>query len=54
MPQLIPAPWFMTMLMTWIILLMMLIPMTMQINSLLSPKILKSTIPDIAWIWLWY
>nr|YP_010884446.1 ATP synthase F0 subunit 8 [Goniurosaurus varius]WIW75858.1 ATP synthase F0 subunit 8 [Goniurosaurus varius] len=54
MPQLNPAPWFTTLLLTWTILLLLLKPKLMQTKYPETPKPWKMHFKDWTWAWPWF
>nr|YP_009114948.1 ATP synthase F0 subunit 8 [Goniurosaurus luii]AIZ35726.1 ATP synthase F0 subunit 8 [Goniurosaurus luii] len=54
MPQLNPAPWFTTLLFTWMILLLLLKPKLLQMMYLKTPKITQSNFKNPMWTWPWF
>nr|BCO16598.1 ATPase subunit 8 [Goniurosaurus splendens] len=53
MPQLNPAPWFMTLLVTWLILLMMIKPTMMHTQHPNEPMSNKPCDMSFTWFWPW-
>nr|WEV87625.1 ATP synthase F0 subunit 8 [Correlophus ciliatus] len=54
MPQLNPAPWFLTLLTAWVILMFMLIPKLLKTHLLTSPEQDSDTKTNRPWTWPWY
>nr|BCO16533.1 ATPase subunit8 [Geckolepis petiti] len=53
MPQLNPAPWFMTFIISWLILLIMLKPTMLQLKSPHLPTQPTTTDKTASWPWMW-
>nr|QRI61366.1 ATP synthase F0 subunit 8 [Goniurosaurus liboensis] len=54
MLQLNPAPWFMTLLLTLTILLLLLKPKLLQMKYLKNPKITQPNFKNLMWTWTWF
>nr|YP_010977665.1 ATP synthase F0 subunit 8 [Goniurosaurus bawanglingensis]WOA02151.1 ATP synthase F0 subunit 8 [Goniurosaurus bawanglingensis] len=54
MPQLNPAPWFMTFLLTWVILLLLMKPKLLQTKYLKTPDTTKANFKNMMWTWPWF
>nr|YP_009370113.1 ATP synthase F0 subunit 8 [Bavayia robusta]BAX39020.1 ATP synthase F0 subunit 8 [Bavayia robusta] len=54
MPQLNPAPWFLTFLTAWTILLILLAPKLLKMHFPTEPKLDTNTKPHQPWTWPWF
>nr|ACS37070.1 ATP synthase F0 subunit 8 [Geotrypetes seraphini] len=53
MPQLNPSPWFATLMMTWMILLILMLMKTTVHNPLNPVTPYSSTTKPNPWLWPW-
>nr|YP_010976660.1 ATP synthase F0 subunit 8 [Tenuidactylus dadunensis]WNX96097.1 ATP synthase F0 subunit 8 [Tenuidactylus dadunensis] len=53
MPQLNPCPWFMILLSSWTIMLLILMPMIMHTYHLSPPTNQDGAHTTYAWNWTW-
>nr|YP_003002168.1 ATP synthase F0 subunit 8 [Hemidactylus frenatus]ACS37287.1 ATP synthase F0 subunit 8 [Hemidactylus frenatus] len=54
MPQLNPAPWFLTLLTTWLIMLLLLKPTLTLMTPMKPPTMLRQSCTTRHWDWTWY
>nr|BCO16559.1 ATPase subunit 8 [Diplodactylus vittatus] len=54
MPQLNPAPWFFTFLISWMILIILLTPKLSTTHLLAQPKLKLAAQPANPWTWPWF
>nr|YP_010837691.1 ATP synthase F0 subunit 8 [Coleonyx mitratus]WGC93721.1 ATP synthase F0 subunit 8 [Coleonyx mitratus] len=54
MPQLNPAPWYLTMLTIWTIIILIFTPLLMKIQLPNTTEPNKATISLTPWTWSWY
>nr|YP_010485122.1 ATP synthase F0 subunit 8 [Hemidactylus farasani]UVW80903.1 ATP synthase F0 subunit 8 [Hemidactylus farasani] len=54
MPQLHPAPWFMTLLTAWLIILFMMKPTLMHMNHISQPPHQPGPQSKNSWPWTWH
>nr|YP_003457243.1 ATP synthase F0 subunit 8 [Ceratias uranoscopus]BAI77278.1 ATPase subunit 8 [Ceratias uranoscopus] len=55
MPQLNPHPWFMVLVSSWLLLLLVLTPKVLRHSSPNEANLgTKSTQSELTWIWPWY
>nr|ASW34698.1 ATP synthase F0 subunit 8 [Quedenfeldtia trachyblepharus]ASW34711.1 ATP synthase F0 subunit 8 [Quedenfeldtia trachyblepharus] len=53
MPQLDPAPWFTTMMMTWLVLSLMLMPKLTRTQLITPSPLHHTTKSKTHWPWPW-
>nr|YP_009388928.1 ATP synthase F0 subunit 8 [Cyrtopodion scabrum]BAX77914.1 ATPase subunit8 [Cyrtopodion scabrum] len=53
MPQLNPEPWFMVLMSSWTIMLLMLMPLIIKASPLNPPARNTSTYNQSPWNWTW-
>nr|YP_010485148.1 ATP synthase F0 subunit 8 [Hemidactylus ulii]UVW80929.1 ATP synthase F0 subunit 8 [Hemidactylus ulii] len=54
MPQLHPAPWFMTLMTAWLIALLIMKPTLMRTKHTSTPPQQPSPQPKDTWPWMWH
>nr|WLV90320.1 ATP synthase F0 subunit 8 [Rhacodactylus sp. KGeiss-2023a] len=54
MPQLNPAPWFLTLMTAWMIIMILLTPKLLKTHFMTEPKLDTNTKINQPWTWSWY
>nr|YP_010485109.1 ATP synthase F0 subunit 8 [Hemidactylus almakhwah]UVW80890.1 ATP synthase F0 subunit 8 [Hemidactylus almakhwah] len=54
MPQLYPAPWFMTLLTAWLIIMLIMKPTLMHLDHTAPPAHQPDPHPETTWLWTWH
>nr|YP_009112230.1 ATP synthase F0 subunit 8 [Hemidactylus bowringii]AIY32700.1 ATP synthase F0 subunit 8 [Teratoscincus roborowskii]AIY61202.1 ATP synthase F0 subunit 8 [Hemidactylus bowringii]AJJ48355.1 ATP synthase F0 subunit 8 [Teratoscincus roborowskii] len=54
MPQLNPTPWFMTAVVTWAIIMLLLKPTMLQLHPMAPPNPSTQSVSLSHWTWTWH
>nr|YP_010485135.1 ATP synthase F0 subunit 8 [Hemidactylus mandebensis]UVW80916.1 ATP synthase F0 subunit 8 [Hemidactylus mandebensis] len=54
MPQLLPAPWFTTLMTAWLIILFMMKPTLAHLTHVTPPPYQPAPQPKDNWYWTWH